>query len=188
MTANIDKQKNPSEQPEGEHLPVFNPNRWLWDFEGEKPKKLSGPSGPVKRRNPNQMMMWNLISSVMDFLFVAIACFLFLWVSGRLFDTSVRNTLMGLWKISPTGTVVLFYSFLWLYHVAMPALFYFTLGQWACQITRSSNRITFTWILKSTFRLVILFMTGFIVIPLFSWASGIDLEESLTGLKITAVE
>ena len=185
MSTQIDKQQNPSkDQGKGEHLPVFNPNRWLWDFEIEKPKKLSGPSGPVKKRSPNQMMMWNLISSIMDFVFVGVICFLVLWGLGKIVDTSVRNTLMGLWKLSPTGTVILFYSFLWIYHVAAPALFSYTPGQWACQITRTPQDITFSWLLKSTFRLIVLFMTGFIILPLFSWASGLDLEESLSGLKL----
>lgn len=193
----IDKHKNPKKGPQpgapepgapqpdkGEHIPVFNPNRWLWEFDVEKPKRRGTPSGPVRKRNANQMMMWNLISSVMDFLFVGLICFLAVWLMGKTVDTSVRNTLIGLWKVSPTGTVVLFYSFLWIYHVAGPALFSFTLGQWACQITRTPDEITFGWILKSTFRLIILFMTGFMILPLFSWASGTDLEESLSGLKL----
>ena len=191
-TQQQEKHKNPNRAPGtgapqpdmGEHIPVFNPNRWLWDFEIEKPKKRSSPSGPARKRNANQMMMWNLISSVMDFLFVGLICFLLVWLMGRAIDTSVRNTLIGLWKLSPTGTIVIFYSFLWIYHVAVPALFSYTLGQWACQITRTPDEITFTWVLKSTFRLIILFMTGFMILPLFSWASGTDLEESLSGLKL----
>ena len=120
----------------------------------------------------------------MDFLFVSLTCFLVLWFIGRMVDTSVRNTLIGLWKLSPTGTVILFYSFLWIYHVAGPALFSHTPGQWACRITRTPKEISFGWITKATFRLVILFMTGFMILPLFSWASGTDLEESLSGLKL----
>jgi hypothetical protein len=167
-------------------LPVFNPNRWLWDFEIEKPKRMSSPNGPVRRRNLNQMMMWNLISSVMDFLFISLVCVTVLWVFGRALDTNVRNTFIGLWKISPTGTVFLFYSFLWVYHVAMPALVSYTPGQWACQITRTPREISFSWIMKATFRLLVLFMTGFMILPLFSWASGTDLEASLSGLKLEA--
>ena len=196
MSAQIDKRKTSNvgqpvaQQPEtpytekGEHIGVFNPNRWLWDFEAEKPKRKSHHSGPVRKRNPNQMMMWNLISSIMDFLFVSLTCFLVLWLIGKAVDTSVRNTLIGLWKLSPTGTVVLLYSFLWIYHVASPALFSQTPGQWACRITRTPKEISFSWITKASFRLVILFLTGFMILPLFSWASGTDLEESLSGLKL----
>ena len=195
MSTQTEKRKNLSgaqpvaQQPEphtepAEHIGVFNPNRWLWDFEAEKPKRKGGHNGPVRKRNPNQMMMWNLISSIMDFLFVSLTCFLVLWFIGKMVDTSVRNTLIGLWKLSPTGTVVLFYSFLWIYHVAGPALFSYTPGQWACRITRAPKDISFAWISKATFRLLILFMTGFMILPLFSWASGTDLEESLSGLKL----
>jgi heme/copper-type cytochrome/quinol oxidase subunit 3 len=190
--AEIDKHRNPV-QPTGrpgrerdEHLPLFNPNRWLWDFDGESQTGKKGRSGPVKKRNTNQMMMWNLISSVLDFFFVILTCFLIFWAISRTADTSVRNTLIGLWKLSPTGTVVLLFSFMWIYHVACPALFLYTPGQWACQITRTPKEISFKWILKSTFRLAVLFMTGFMILPLFSWASGIDLEENLSGLKLQA--
>ena len=195
-TQQLDKKKKrvmtttPMESPQvpteiGEHIPVFNPNRWLWDFEAEKPKtKVAPPGGRVRRRPTNQMMMWNLVSSFLDFLFVGIFSFLFLWGIGHIFDSSVRNTMANLWSISPAGTFLLFYSFLWVYHVATPALFSHTPGQWACQITRAPSEISFVWILKATFRLFILFLTGFIILPLFSWASGTDLEGSLSGLRL----
>ncbi len=183
--AEIDQQPQGQNQPSGrEHIPVFNPNRWLWDFETEKPKKQGRPSGPGKKRNTNQTMMWNLVSSIMDFLFISLACFLIFWLISRTFDTSVRSAFLGLWKLTPVGTVALLYSFLWIYHVASPAVFSYTIGQWACQITRAPKELTFKWILKATLRLTLLLITGLVIIPLFSWASGVDLEETLTGLKL----
>lgn len=180
---NIDKNKHP--EPTTNQVPIFDPHRWLVDFEPDrKIKKKSPPSGPVRRRSPNEMMMWNLISSIVDFIFVAAFSCLFLWSIGQLLGSSIRGTVFGLWRLSPTGTVLLSFSFLWVYHIAIPALFTYTLGQWACQITRTPQEISGAWLLKSTFRLITLFLTGFIVLPLFSWASGVDLEGHLSGVKI----
>lgn len=191
MSGQIDKSKTPpAPNPSGPAGPkdrpveVFNPNRWLWDFKEEKPQKISRPSGPSRRRSNNEMMMWNLVSSIMDLIFASVICFLFLLMMGRVLDISIKSTLMGLWKLSSTGTVILFFSFLWVYHVALPALVFYTPGQWACHITRTPKEISLNWVLKATFRLLVLFMTGFIILPLFSWASGIDLEENLSGLKL----
>lgn len=180
---NIEKEKireNPTSQ-----VPVFDPHRWLIDFEPEKTVKAKAPpSGPTRRRSKDEMMMWNLVSSIVDFLFVTAFACLFLWSIGQLLETSIKGTVFGLWRLSPVGTVLLSFSFLWVYHVAMPALFTYTLGQWACQITRTPQEISVAWVLKSTFRLMTLFLTGFIVLPLFSWASGFDLEGNLSGLKL----
>lgn len=180
---NIDKEKN-IENPTSQ-VPVFDPHRWLVDFESEKPvKRKAPPSGPTRRRSKDEMMMWNLVSSLVDFLFVASFAGLFLWSISQLLGTPIKGIVSGLWQLSPAGTVFLSFSFLWVYHVAMPALVTFTIGQWACQITRTPQEISAVWILKSTFRLMTLFLTGFIVLPLFSWASGFDLEGNLSGLKL----
>jgi hypothetical protein len=91
---------------------------------------------------------------------------------------------MNLWQISQGGTLALFLSFFWVYYVATPAIFVYTPGQWACQITRTPSVLTLRWLVRSTLRLLAMFMTGFVLLPLFSWASGQDLEGQLTGVKI----
>ncbi len=166
-------------------VPVFDPHRWLIDFEpAQKEPKRVPPGGRIRYRSPSEIMMWNLISSIVDFLFVSIFYCLFLWGVSQAIGTSIRGTVFGLWQLSPTGTVLFFFSFLWVYHVALPALVTYTLGQWACQITRTPQEISMGWVARSTFRLITLFLTGFIILPLFSWASGVDLEGQLSGLKI----
>lgn len=180
---NIDKDQI-IENPEPP-VSVFDPHRWLIDFESEAPvKKKAPPSGPSRRRTKDEMMMWNLVSALVDFVFVAAFSCLFIWSFSQLAGSSVKGTISGLWRLSPMGSVFLSFSFLWVYHVAMPALFTYTLGQWACQITRTPQEISLKWIAKSTFRLFTLFLTGFIILPLFSWASGSDLEGQISGLKL----
>jgi len=180
---NIEKEKSPLRTPNP--VQVFDPHRWLIDFEpDQKLKKQAPPSGPVRRRSQDEMMTWNLLSAFVDFFFVAVFACLALWGLSQLLGTSVKVAVSGLWRLSPTGSVLLSFSFLWIYHVAMPAIFTFTLGQWACQITRTPQEITVGWLMKSTLRLAALYITGFLILPLFSWAAGSDLEGQLSGLEL----
>lgn len=181
--------QDPKPQPEKNRdidsvTKVFDPHRWLLDFEQDKPLKKASPSGPQKRRTNDEVMLWNLVSAVVDLLFVSILLVGFMWGLGQLLQVSVKGALMNLWQISQGGTLGLVLSFFWVYYVAMPALLVYTPGQWACQITRTPEVLTFRWVVRSTLRLLAMVMTGFVLIPLFSWASGQDLEGQLTGLKI----
>jgi len=180
----IDRERNP--QPKSQDpVSVFDPHRWLIDFdESSKSTKKSPPSGAARRRSQTAMMMWNLISSVMDVLFVLAFTGFFLWGVGQILNSSAQSTLLGLWRLSHIGSTLLFFSLVWVYYVAIPALFTYTLGQWACQITRTPSKIDFKWLLQSTLRLAILFGTGFVVLPLISWLFIVDLEEELSGLKL----
>jgi hypothetical protein len=191
MTTQIERSKNPRPRnpsgpptPKEGSLPVFNPNRWLWDFKEEKPQRLASPSGPARGRSNQEIMIWNLVSALLDLIFAGVLCFLFLWGVSRLLDLSIKTTALGLWRLSPSGSGLLFFSFLWVYHVALPALVSYTPGQWACHITRTPSEINFAWVLRSTLRLFWLAITGFVTLPLFSWAAGVDLEETLSGLKL----
>ncbi len=184
---NMDIKQDPKphhEEIDSVTVKVFDPHRWLLDFEQEKPLKKASPGGPAKRRTSDEMMMWNLISSVADFLIVGVLLFLFVWGLAQVMQVSVKVAMGTLWQISQGGTLLLVLSLLWIYHVACPALLTYTPGQWACQITRTPQNLTFRWVIRATLRLLALFMTGFILLPLFSWASGQDLEGQLTGLKV----
>lgn len=163
---------------------VFDPHRWLLDFEQEKPLKKASPSGPVKKRTQDEVMMWNLISVFVDVLLMSVVLILSFWGLSQLLQTSVRGAFTSLWQLSQGGSLFLLISVMWIYFVAVPALMVYTPGQWACQITRTPETITFRWVIRSTLRMLALFMTGFLLLPLFSWASGHDLEAQLTGLKL----
>lgn len=179
----IDREKSPQRKPT-DPMQVFDPHRWLIDFDEAKPLKKSPPSGAARRRSQDGMMLWNFISSVMDTLFVLALTGFFLWGVGQVLNSSAQATLLGLWRLSHLGSALLFFSFVWVYYVAIPALFTYTLGQWACQITRTPQHIDFKWLMKSTLRLAVLFGTGFILLPLISWLFIVDLEEELSGLKL----
>lgn len=175
-------------KPQGEindpTVKVFDPHRWLLDFEQEKPLKKASPSGPVKRRTQDEIMMWNLVSAVFDLMMTGVIFVLLFWGLSQLLQTSVKGAFTSIWQISQGGSLFLLLSLLWIYYVALPAILTYTPGQWACQITRTPPEITFRWVIRSTLRVLALFMTGFLLLPLFSWASGHDLEAQLTGLKL----
>jgi hypothetical protein len=176
-------------KPEGSHenadsVKVFDPHRWLLDFEQEKPLKKASPSGPVKRRTRDEVMMWNLVSIIMDLMFTVLITLLTFWGVSQVLETSIKGAVQTLWQISQGGSLLLVASLMWIYHVAIPALATYTPGQWACQITRTPEIITLRWVVRSTLRLMALIITGFVMLPLFSWASGHDLEAQLTGLKL----
>lgn len=184
---NMNQDPKPQRDRDGQVDPVskvFDPHRWLLDFEQEKPLKKASPGGPQKRRSKDEVMLWNLVSSVVDLLFVSLMLVTFMWAVGQLLHVSIKGAVLNLWQISQGGTLALVLSFFWVYYVATPALLVYTPGQWACQITRTPEVLTFRWIVRSTLRLLAMFMTGFVLLPLFSWASGQDLEGQLTGLKI----
>lgn len=186
MNMNQDPKPRPSERGRSEDSvsKVFDPHRWLMEFEQDKPLKKGSHGGPQKRRSNDEMMLWNLVSSVVDLLFVSLMLVSFMWGVGQLLQVSVKGAVMNLWQISQGGTLGLFLSFFWVYYVATPAILVYTPGQWACQITRTPKVLTFRWLVRSTLRLLALLMTGFVLLPLFSWASGQDLEGQLTGVKI----
>jgi hypothetical protein len=121
---------------------VFDPHRWLLDFEQEKPLKKASPSGPVKRRTRDEIMMWNLVSVIMDMMFMGILTLLTFWGVSQVLETSIKGAVLTLWQISQGGSVLLIASLMWIYHVAIPALATYTPGQWACQITRTPEIIT----------------------------------------------
>jgi hypothetical protein len=171
-------------QDNADSVKVFDPHRWLLDFEQERPLKKASPSGPVKKRTRDEVMMWNLVSVVLDLMFMGIITLLTFWGISQLLETSIKGAVFTLWQISQAGSVLLMISLMWIYHVAIPALATYTPGQWACQITRTPETISFRWVVRSTLRIMALSLTGFIMLPLFSWASGHDLEAQLTGLKL----
>lgn len=186
MNMNQDPKPRPSERNRNEDSvsKVFDPHRWLMEFEQEKTLKKGSHGGPQKRRSNDEVMLWNLVSSVVDLLFVSLMLVSFMWGVGQLLQVSVKGAVMNLWQISQGGTLGLFLSFFWVYYVATPAIFVYTPGQWACQITRTPKTLTFRWLVRSSLRLLALLMTGFVLLPLFSWASGQDLEGQLTGVKL----
>ena len=80
----IKQEPKPDISNENGTVKVFDPHRWLLDFEIEKPLKKASPGGPVKRRTRDEIMMWNLISSIADLMMMGLLFLVFFWGFSQL--------------------------------------------------------------------------------------------------------
>ncbi len=159
-----------------------------WDL------KTGFHGGPTRRKG-RVRVLWSLMASMIDTLFLlGISC-LFCWVFAKVMQTSTFSVfrdlqLMGrsLGALGLVGFILITAS--WFYMVILRGLFGSSIGEWACDLRLGApdDEEKEYFILKVIFRATLVITTGLITLPLISLITGKDIAGQICGLRLVSLK
>lgn len=166
---------------EDKSLPVLIPKR----IEGEIVSQSQGfHSGPVQRRSGYKLIVWSWLAASIDCLLVFGFTLIFLFSVSFLLNTTSK---LSIDLVLRSGLMVLLLVAVF-YMIILRSFLGFTIGEWACDLRLGSplQRQSQYYSLKVMLRTAVIFLTGVMVLPIFSLMTGKDWAGKISGLNVVS--